>query len=451
MSSLILPATIRLPHPYLTTYRIHEVNNNQAPTRYGTKLLQIRYEPRTSGKTPSQKDARAPSEQLHSNVCFSNPVQDQRDDQLPPESNNFFWGRVRRAPKADFVWNETSAPTIGQVWLIIYALFTLRPELEYFRLGLVGLGRERLAEELKAVHLACQHPVPEGKTNTDPDAFVDELVLLRSTFWQGAGCPFGPRPVWAPDTNQISGRELASFPAHPIDYTASCKFPSERVHAFHPRRPQKPAPGSIIYSRYIPHLDEHFSMYALDYNNDEHLGLFNKWQNDPFVAAGWNETGTLEQHREYLRKLHEDAHTMTVLAKFDDTFFAYYEVYWGKEDHFGVYADAGDFDRGRHSLVGDTRFRGKHRVSAWWSSIIHYLFLDEPRTQSVIGEPKMTNGTVLSYDLMCGFGVMKYVDLTHKRSACMKVGRERFFQLCPLHFDGETNVGGTGIKLFAKL
>lgn len=330
MSSLTLPATIRLPHPYLTTYRIHEVNNDRAPTRYGTKLLQIRHEPRTSAKTPTQQDAEAPPEQLHSNVCFSNPVQDQREDQLPPESNNFFWGRVRRAPKADLVWNEPVAPSMGQVWLIFYALFSLRPELEYFRVGLMGLGGEQLADELKAVHLACQHPVPEGKPSTDPDAYLDELVLLRSTFWQGAGCPFGSRPVWAPDTNQVSGRELSSYPLQPLDYTASCKFPNERVHAFHPRRPQKPAPGSIIYSRYIPHLDEHFSMYALDYNNDEHLRLFNQWQNDPFVAAGWNETGTLEQHREYLRKLHEDAHVMTVLAKFDDTFFAYYEIYWGK-------------------------------------------------------------------------------------------------------------------------
>lgn len=330
MSSLSLPATLRLPHPYLTTYRIHEVNSSHAPTRYGTKLLQIRHEPRTSEGTQTRNDGQAPPEQLHSNVSFSNPVQDQRQDQLPPESNNFFWGRVRRAPKSDFVWNEPHAPTVAQAWLIIYALFSLRPELEYFRLGLVGVGSQQLAEDLKLVHLACQHPVPEGKSSADPEAFTDELVLLRSTFWQGAGSPFGPRPVWAPTTNTVSGKPLANYPVHPVDFTATCKFPQERVHAFHPRRQQKPEGGSIIYSRYIPHLDQHFSIFALDYKNDEHLRLFNQWQNDPFVAAGWNETGTLEQHREYLRKLHEDQHVITVLAKFDDTWFSYHELYWGK-------------------------------------------------------------------------------------------------------------------------
>lgn len=71
-------------------------------------------------------------------------------------------------------------------------------------------------------------------------------------------------------------------------------------------------------------------MISLDYEDAEHLRLFHEWQNDPRVTQGWNQTGTLEQHREYLQKIHEDPHQIAVLAKWDDTYFAYFEVYWAK-------------------------------------------------------------------------------------------------------------------------
>lgn len=85
-----------------------------------------------------------------------------------------------------------------------------------------------------------------------------------------------------------------------------------------------------MYSRYIPHLNEFFSVYALDYTNDQHLRLFNTWQNDPRVAKAWNETGTLDQHREHSRKIHEGPHRIAVLAKFNDIFFSDLELYWAK-------------------------------------------------------------------------------------------------------------------------
>lgn len=71
-------------------------------------------------------------------------------------------------------------------------------------------------------------------------------------------------------------------------------------------------------------------MVHLDYREESHLRLFHEWQNDPRVAAGWNETGTLDQHRDYLRRIDEDPHQIAVLAKFDDNYFAYFEIYWGK-------------------------------------------------------------------------------------------------------------------------
>ncbi|KAK4241188.1 acyl-CoA N-acyltransferase [Achaetomium macrosporum] len=422
---------LKLPHPYQTAYFVKE-------TEADAKSSSYQLTPRDPEPGDNYKSLPFP---LHNAaVSFSEP-QDLKSSDRPKDSNNKPWGRARRNPAVTISWKSAEPPTVGQFWLITYAVFTVRPSEEAFRLHAQGPGAVRLAQQLKTVGLAIDHPSGGEPTAANND----ELVILRGAFWQGAGSPFGPRPAWAPEEQDP---DLSAYPLPPPSWVMTTE-PSTAL-CWHPRRRAKPKPGSVIYSRWIPHLRETFSMVALDYTNPEHLALFHTWQNDPRVSQGWNETGTLEQHRAYLRRAHDDPHQIAVLARFDGTFFAYFEVYWAKEDRIGAYYAAGDYDRGRHSLVGDVRFRGPHRVSAWWSSLMHYLFLDEPRTERVVGEPKYTNSSVLMYDLIHGFGLDKFIDLPHKRSALVSCSRERFFQLCPLE-DNEKVMGGTGVGLVPKL
>lgn len=308
---------LKLPHPYLTSYVL--VNTSRPSD--STPWLQVKAQEEDATKSDTKKTKPLP-EPLDSNTIFFTEPTELKSGERPPESNNTPWGRARRSPASTLAWDDATPPTLAQAWLIIYVLFTIRPSMEGLRLTVSGPGRDVLVAQLKDVLLAVDHPTSGGLS--------DELLVLRSTFWQGAGSPFGPRSVWLPDTDSSSvlAKPLSSYPLTPLDYTMTSE--AGGAPAWHPRRPAKPRPGSVVYSRWIPHLRENFSMVALDWQDPAHLELFHNWQNDPRVSQGWNETGTLEQHREYLRRAHVDPHQITLLAAFDDTFFAYFEVYWGK-------------------------------------------------------------------------------------------------------------------------
>jgi hypothetical protein len=78
---------------------------------------------------------------------------------------------------------------------------------------------------------------------------------------------------------------------------------------------------------------------------------------------------------------------------------------------------------------------------------MHYMFLDDARTEYLVGEPKYTNTRVLELDGLHGFHVEKFVDLGHKRSALMKCGRERYFGLCTVGRPWEGKVKDVREKL----
>ncbi|OAA75330.1 Acyl-CoA N-acyltransferase [Akanthomyces lecanii RCEF 1005] len=421
---------VKLPHPFLTAYQVRSVPGK------GQNTLHLEFVNQPENGTPL-------SEPLHNSSLFWIEPTKLPNSEQPPSNDNSAWSRARRYHSTTFEWTTgASAPSLGQIWNVIHAIFLYHPTFEGFRLELSGAQASTVRYELLATGLAISHPVsksgqPAARTTVDP-WFVEEIVILRSAFWQGAASPTGPRPIWAVGLGSEgpSRQSLSQYPSMPMNYQITNQFPEQPVYTRHPTRQPKPYPGSIVYSRYIPDLDEHFSLEAIDWKDETHLALFNKWQNDPRVAAGWNETGTLDEHREYLRKLHFDPHVLCLFGRFDDSRFAYYELYWSKEDHYGAHYNAGDYDRGRHSLVGDASFRGSLRVNAWYSSCIHYCFLDDFRTVNVVGEPKATGATILSYENAQGLVIDKYVDLGHKRSVHSACSREKWFQLCPLFWDG---------------
>ncbi|MBK5001734.1 acetyltransferase [Pseudomonas sp. S31] len=196
----------------------------------------------------------------------------------------------------------------------------------------------------------------------------------------------------------------------------------------HPRRPPKPA--GEVYRRFDARLGSWVSLRTLEIDRD--LERFNRWQNNPRVEAFWQEGGSLNQHREYLAKLEADPRTLTLIGCFDDEPFAYFEAYWAKEHGIAPYYTADDYDRGVHMLVGEESHRGPHKVASWLSALVHYLFLDDPRTQRVVAEPRTSNGKMIGYMHDQCFHCEKEFDFPHKRAALMILGRERYFDHCKL-------------------
>jgi len=318
------PFALRLPEPYFTTYEIFETGKGSS----GVTRLQIR---RTKPAPNSLPEGSEPPTRLHSHdLAFTEP---QTLKETPSQKDNTAWGRARRSPVVQLEWTRDSAPTLAQLWLTLYALYERWPQYEQIRLALKGWNAASAKGQLCAVMLAIEHPQPDGSDEGQPQgnlngSIKDEIVALRSAFWQGAGSPFGPRPVWLPEVPSDTVFPLSSYPALPLLSTQTTTFPSGRVHMRHLLRPQKPRPGSTIYSRYIPHLKEHFSMVVLDVDNSVHVDLYHRWQNDPRVARGWNESGTLDEHIQKLKDMNDDPHKLSVLAKFDGTYFAYFDIYW---------------------------------------------------------------------------------------------------------------------------
>lgn len=215
-------------------------------------------------------------------------------------------------------------------------------------------------------------------------------------------------------------------------------------HIRHPVRPKPARQGETIYTRYIPSLGQYlsFRIASLSKNPVVHRGptsinghsadirfprhvdstitsiaglnlkgtpatatptdditymtdveLLHKWMNDPRVAYSWGEEGPIDKQEKFLEACLTSKHSFPVIGCFDGRPFGFFEVYWLKEDKLAALmgGDAGDWDRGFHLLVGEQEYRGPHRVRVWMSALLHYCWLSDMRTQTVVMEPRVDN------------------------------------------------------------
>ncbi|RKT99634.1 acetyl CoA--N6-hydroxylysine acetyl transferase [Burkholderia sp. Nafp2/4-1b] len=226
------------------------------------------------------------------------------------------------------------------------------------------------------------------------------LSASRATFWQN------PRP-WL---------KASASGGMPLRYTIT------NGHR-HPVRP--PSPAGEIYARYMPQVGMTFSLRTVDIDADAQL--FSDWMNLDRVAHFWDQRGTLDEHAAYLAERLADPHMHPMIGYFDDTPFGYFEFYWAKEDRLAPFYDAHDYDRGLHLLIGDSRFQSAGKLHAWWSGVLHYMFVDEPRTQRLVGEPRVDHVRHIAYMHRLGFYTLKEFDFPHKRAALTVMERETFF------------------------
>lgn len=292
------------------------------------------------------------------------------------------WKQVHGESTLQWLGPCSGEPSPEHLLAIIEAAFTFEPGTPALTL------LPPFASALNLVEQGLALPAPDGRR-----------LVHREMFFQHA-------PMWLP---QVA-------PPIPLRYALTGTFR-------HPLRAAKR--GGTLYQRHIPWLDRTFSFRSLDLEAD--LPRFHRWMNDPDVAQVWQEDGDLAKHRGYLDAIAADPHMQSMIACLDGEPFGYFEAYWAKENRIAPFSEAGDHDRGWHVLIGEPSFRGKAFATAWLTSISHYLFLADPRTRRIVGEPRADHRQQLRNLDRSGYAKVKEFDFPHKRAMLVSLLRERFF------------------------
>ena len=332
-------------------------------------------------------------------------------------------------PALDTLGAKAGQEALALLWASIYALW-IHPRLREKDLIAIVVNNETLGEYLRCSGLGVISPF-SPKASTTTAGLRDAIFWLhREAFWQGAGAPDQQTWVrWRPEITRFPG-----FGTN-VDFPSQPSFTRRgNVCTIHPVRPPKPAPGTLLYSRYIVELGEQLRIYHIDANNPVHFEHYARWQNSDRVNAGWRERGPDEHHRKYLATQLADPHTMSCVFEWDGQLAGYMEIGFVKEDNVTCFIGSncniivGEHDQNTHFLVGEEKFRGGKRYQASNSSMKHFAFLRDSRTKQIIGEPEYGKINLKIQERFIPIEKKKRFHLPHKTSMLIALSRDRFFQ-----------------------
>jgi RimJ/RimL family protein N-acetyltransferase len=287
------------------------------------------------------------------------------------------------------------------------------------RLGDGGFTPQKLARDAVAFveALTAQDPSIEIIRIRAPRFAVEALMrhaAARPVDGDFEAADLLPGLVW-----QLADRWLIQTGPRP--------YPELRIMDGGRGRPMRPPkPRGIVYRRRIPWLNRELSFRVA--SAEEDVGLLNSWMNEPHIAAIWDEAGPIEHHRAYLKGLTADPHILPLIGLLDGAPFGWFEVYYAAENRIGPHYNCEDWDRGWHVAIGDPSCRGAAYVPAWLPSLTHFMFLDEPRTQRIVGEPRADHRQQIRNLERSGFATVGTIDFPHKRAALVMLTRDRFFR-----------------------
>ncbi|KAF2465500.1 siderophore biosynthesis protein-like protein [Lindgomyces ingoldianus] len=314
----------------------------------------------------------------------------------------------------------------------------------------------------------------------DPRIYLFTLSpMSQSPFPSGSpyasrpGSPSGERPGSQKDIQLDQVSQGLWSPTAPGPFHSTSHLPTYYPppppqyiisnHVRHPIRPKPPRQGEIFYTRFIPSVGQYLSFRVASISSKPlrhrgpvssqtptphrnsplsasdsvvstiaglNLGLsdseyLHKWMNIPRVSYYWGESGPQAHQEAFLKTQLRSRHSFPVIGCWDGKPFGYFELYWVKEDKLGKYlSNVGDYDRGFHCLVGEQEFRGEHRVRVWLSAIVHYCWLADNRTETVMLEPRVDNDKLAQYCMDAGFYKEREISFPHKQSNLMKIKRD---------------------------